>query len=144
MPRRNWPQGQPEVYAIQNRSPLYATPEWDRTRIAVLQEAFLRERIETDRLRGEIRAAGERARSVGPVDVVPIRGSGELIKADWQVVTGAARTAFGPIREAVRFVGGAAALVGPRGMRPLVAAWRCRHSASRARARTWHVGGAMT
>src|SRR6202040_2929281 len=88
-------EGQPEVYAIQNRSPLYATPDWDRTRIAVLQEAFLRERIETDRLREEIRAVGERARSVGPVDVVPNRGSVELINADWQVVTGAARTAFG-------------------------------------------------
>jgi glycosyltransferase involved in cell wall biosynthesis len=54
--------GQPEVYAIQNSSPLYATPEWDRERILALQEAFLQERIEADRLRGEIRGLCERAR----------------------------------------------------------------------------------
>jgi glycosyltransferase involved in cell wall biosynthesis len=93
---------QPEVYAIQNRSPLYATPEWDRTRIAVLQEAFLRERIETARLREEIRAADERARSIQPADVVPDRGYWDLIKADWQVVTSAVRITIGSIRVAVR------------------------------------------
>ena len=43
--------GQPEVFAIQNQSPLYATPEWDKKRIAALQESFLRERIENARLK---------------------------------------------------------------------------------------------
>jgi hypothetical protein len=52
--------GQPEVYRIQNQSPLYASAEWDRKRIEVLQEAFLRERLETARLRDEL--ASERAR----------------------------------------------------------------------------------
>lgn len=51
--------GQLEVYAIQNQSPLYASPEWDRLRIAALQDAFLRERLETGRLRDAIRTAGE-------------------------------------------------------------------------------------
>lgn len=43
--------GQPEVFAIQNASPLYNTPEWDKRRIELLQGAWLRERIEAARLR---------------------------------------------------------------------------------------------
>jgi glycosyltransferase involved in cell wall biosynthesis len=43
--------GQPEVYAIQNQSPLYANPEWDKKRIVLLQEALLAERLESTRLR---------------------------------------------------------------------------------------------
>jgi len=47
--------GQPEVYAIQNAAPLYATPEWDKQRIHSLQQALLRERVETSRLKEMIR-----------------------------------------------------------------------------------------
>lgn len=58
-------QAQPEVYVIQNQSPLYAGPDWDKKRIEALQQAFLQERIEADRLREQIRtmrgsAAGDR------------------------------------------------------------------------------------
>jgi hypothetical protein len=47
--------GQPEAYAIQNQSPLYATPEWDKRRITALQDAWLRDRIEAARLKDVIR-----------------------------------------------------------------------------------------
>jgi glycosyltransferase involved in cell wall biosynthesis len=52
--------GQQEVYAIQNHSPLFATPEWDRRRITILQDALLRERIEGVRLREELQLERER------------------------------------------------------------------------------------
>jgi glycosyltransferase involved in cell wall biosynthesis len=42
--------GQIEVYEIQNRSPLYATQEWDKKRIAIFQEAFLGERLRSSQL----------------------------------------------------------------------------------------------
>lgn len=55
--------GQPEVYTIQNTSPLYAGESWDRARIAEFQKTLLNERLENSRLREEIRklrpAAGE-------------------------------------------------------------------------------------
>jgi glycosyltransferase involved in cell wall biosynthesis len=94
--------GQPEVYAIQNRSPLYATPEWDKKRIVALQEAFLRERLETDRLRGEIRAIRERACSVQRADALPDPAFGEPIKTDWRTTADAARIALGEVRDTVR------------------------------------------
>jgi glycosyltransferase involved in cell wall biosynthesis len=50
-------QAQPEVFAIQAGSPLYAGHEWDRRRIAVLQEAYLRERITVNELREQIAAS---------------------------------------------------------------------------------------
>ncbi|MBB5688885.1 glycosyltransferase [Roseomonas alkaliterrae] len=43
--------GQPEVFAIQNAAPLYRSAEWDRRRIEMFQQAWLRERIEAARLR---------------------------------------------------------------------------------------------
>ncbi|WP_245211545.1 glycosyltransferase family 2 protein [Neoroseomonas oryzicola] len=43
--------GQPEVFAIQNASPLYRSPEWDRRRIEMFQGAWLSERMEAARLR---------------------------------------------------------------------------------------------
>lgn len=43
--------GQPEVFAIQNASPLYRSAEWDRRRIEKFQGAWLTERIEAARLR---------------------------------------------------------------------------------------------
>lgn len=43
--------GQPEVYAIQNASPLYRSAEWDRRRIELLQKAWLDARLEAMRLR---------------------------------------------------------------------------------------------
>lgn len=46
--------GQPEVFAIQNGSPLYASAEWDKKRIAALQEALLGERLAAARLQAEI------------------------------------------------------------------------------------------
>lgn len=42
--------GQPEVFAIQNASPLYRSPEWDRRRIELFQQAWLAARIEAARL----------------------------------------------------------------------------------------------
>ncbi len=52
--------GQPEVFAIQNASPLYRTPEWDRRRLEMFQEAWLAARIEAARLR---EAAAESAKA---------------------------------------------------------------------------------
>jgi len=60
--------GQPEVYAIQNNSPLYATPKWDRERICALQEAFLQERLEAARLRAMLRDAHEELRRLRIAD----------------------------------------------------------------------------
>lgn len=49
--------GQPEVFAIQNAAALYATPDWDRRRIALFQQAWLDARIEADTLRDALREA---------------------------------------------------------------------------------------
>jgi glycosyltransferase involved in cell wall biosynthesis len=46
--------GQPEVYAIQNASPLYASGAWDKRRITEYQNALLNERIENARLRSKL------------------------------------------------------------------------------------------
>jgi cellulose synthase/poly-beta-1,6-N-acetylglucosamine synthase-like glycosyltransferase len=43
--------GQPEVFAIQNASPLYRSAEWDRRRIELLQKAWLAARLEAASLR---------------------------------------------------------------------------------------------
>ena len=43
--------GQPEVFAIQNASPLYRNPEWDRRRIEMFQKAWLGARMEAAGLR---------------------------------------------------------------------------------------------
>jgi hypothetical protein len=43
--------GQPEVFAIQNASPLYRSPEWDRRRIEMFQTAWLAARMEAAGLR---------------------------------------------------------------------------------------------
>ncbi len=43
--------GQPEVFAIQNASPLYAGPEWDRKRIELFQRAWLDARLDAAALR---------------------------------------------------------------------------------------------
>jgi hypothetical protein len=43
--------GQPEVFAIQNASPLYSSAEWDRRRITILQQAWLAARMEAACLR---------------------------------------------------------------------------------------------
>ena len=45
--------GQPEVYPLQNTSKLYASPKWDRLRIALYQARVLELRLETDQLRNE-------------------------------------------------------------------------------------------
>lgn len=37
--------GQPEVFAIQNASPVYRSPEWDRRRIELFQKAWLEARM---------------------------------------------------------------------------------------------------
>lgn len=47
--------GQPEVYSIQNASPLYASEDWDKRRISEFQKKYLKERIKNERLRGAIR-----------------------------------------------------------------------------------------
>lgn len=43
--------GQPEVFAIQNASPVYDSREWDRRRIEMLQNAWLGARLEAAGLR---------------------------------------------------------------------------------------------
>jgi glycosyltransferase involved in cell wall biosynthesis len=47
-------QGQPQVYEIQNRAALYASPEWDRLRILEFQSALLHARIENENLRRKL------------------------------------------------------------------------------------------
>ncbi len=47
--------GQPEVHAIQDSATLYASPAWDRRRIAILQDALLSARIDTERLSANLR-----------------------------------------------------------------------------------------
>lgn len=94
--------GQPEVYAIQNQSTLYASPEWDKTRIVVLQEAFLQERLETARLRDQIHTDRENVRLLRSAASLPDCASGVPIKDAWRVMTAAAGIATGLIREAAR------------------------------------------
>ncbi|MBW6397817.1 glycosyltransferase [Roseomonas sp. HJA6] len=48
--------GQPEVFAIQNASPIYRSEAWDRRRIDLFQKAWLEARIEASRLREELAA----------------------------------------------------------------------------------------
>lgn len=55
--------GQPEVFAIQNASPLYASADWDRRRIELFQHAWLSERIEAARLRETNGSGGASARA---------------------------------------------------------------------------------
>ncbi|MEO3472524.1 glycosyltransferase family 2 protein [Roseomonas sp. CAU 1739] len=50
--------GQPEVFAIQNASPLYSNAEWDRRRIDMFQKAWLAARLESASLREAARAGG--------------------------------------------------------------------------------------
>jgi glycosyltransferase involved in cell wall biosynthesis len=82
--------GQPEVHAIQSSAPLYATPEWDRKRIEVLQEAFLRERIEAERLRGEVRELRQTARSAERADAAPAPDTRVVVTDGWWRTTDAA------------------------------------------------------
>ncbi|WP_170979182.1 glycosyltransferase family 2 protein [Roseomonas sp. HF4] len=48
--------GQPEVFAIQNASPIYRSAQWDKRRIEILQAAWLTARIEAARLREATRS----------------------------------------------------------------------------------------
>ncbi|MFC5507977.1 glycosyltransferase family 2 protein [Bosea massiliensis] len=50
--------GQPEVFQIQASAPIYASREWDKRRIELLQEAWLAARIEN----GHLRAALDQSR----------------------------------------------------------------------------------
>jgi glycosyltransferase involved in cell wall biosynthesis len=45
--------GQPEVFEIQNSAAVYRTPEWDRRRIAIYQQALLAQRIAEAEARGD-------------------------------------------------------------------------------------------
>ena len=49
--------GQPEVYRIQNSSPLYQSDGWSRRRIEILQSALLASRIENAELKRQLRGA---------------------------------------------------------------------------------------
>ena len=57
-------QAQPEVYEIQNKSPLYAGEEWTKRRVRVLQKLLLDERIENARLRDRIRLSAPTGESI--------------------------------------------------------------------------------
>jgi glycosyltransferase involved in cell wall biosynthesis len=46
--------GQPEVYAIQNASPLYRSAEWDRRRLELFQQAYLKARVELTFLKAQV------------------------------------------------------------------------------------------
>jgi glycosyltransferase involved in cell wall biosynthesis len=48
----NLAKGQPEVFAIQNNAPLFRTPEWDRRRIEIYQNAVLSLRLQLIELQG--------------------------------------------------------------------------------------------
>lgn len=63
-------EGQPEAYASQNQSLLYATAAWDKKRILLLQEALLRERMESARLKEIVRVAGKRQRYHQAADTI--------------------------------------------------------------------------
>jgi hypothetical protein len=95
-------EGQPEVFAIQNRSPLYATPEWDKKRIAALQGAFLRERIDAARLREEIRTARARTRDLRSIGALRDCGSREPIGDARPITASTTRTAVRLIGDAVQ------------------------------------------
>jgi hypothetical protein len=87
-------QGQPEVFAIQNQSPLYASAEWDRKRIEALQQAWLNERIEAQQLRDELAAAsGGRPRAVLRTRMQRLR---------WRVLEGCVRYLPGGVLEGLR------------------------------------------
>jgi GT2 family glycosyltransferase len=60
-------QGQPEVYGIQNSSPLYASEDWSQRRIAIYQKALLATRIENTELKAKLDAGppGGPARRAG-------------------------------------------------------------------------------
>lgn len=45
--------GQPEVFAIQNASPVFRSTEWDRRRLEISQEAYLKARVDLASLRSE-------------------------------------------------------------------------------------------
>jgi glycosyltransferase involved in cell wall biosynthesis len=64
--------GQPEVYRIQNASPLYRSEEWSHRRIAILQENLLAARLENERLRMEL-SAGKTGNAVATVLAVADR-----------------------------------------------------------------------
>ncbi|BDG70901.1 glycosyltransferase family 2 protein [Roseomonas fluvialis] len=85
--------GQPEVFAIQNASPVFRTPEWDRRRIEMYQYALLSQRIE------EIERQDGRAPWTQPHGIGLVRS--------W-LVRHLPRPAVGAIRAAKR------RLVGPR------------------------------
>jgi glycosyltransferase involved in cell wall biosynthesis len=45
--------GQPEVFEIQNTAPVFRSPEWDRRRIEIYQQAILAQRIAEAEARGD-------------------------------------------------------------------------------------------
>jgi hypothetical protein len=55
--------GQPEVYAIQNASPLYSGSEWDKRRIEEYQKSLLNEGIDNARLREQLRGLRSKVQS---------------------------------------------------------------------------------
>jgi glycosyltransferase involved in cell wall biosynthesis len=92
-------EGQPEVYRIQNQSPLYEKPEWDKKRIEALQEAFLRERLETARLRDALRSATEQTRSIKSMEVKVDPVYRTLMAGRWRRFPGAGRAAVRQMRD---------------------------------------------
>jgi glycosyltransferase involved in cell wall biosynthesis len=67
--------GQPEAYAIQNSAPLYRTPEWDRKRLEMFQNAYLATRLELARLReGQAPAGGAAPRTLRDVALTTLPG----------------------------------------------------------------------
>jgi hypothetical protein len=94
--------GQLEVYAIQNQSPLYATPEWDKQRIATLQEAFLRERLQIAQLKEELHTTRESVRRLKHAYRLRVgRSVGAAVEA-WLAAVAFARAAPGVLRDTVR------------------------------------------
>ncbi len=71
--------GQPEVFAIQNGSPLYASAEWDKKRIAALQEALLGERLAAARLQAEIRTIRDHGYPIGAAYGIRGRDTNKII-----------------------------------------------------------------
>lgn len=88
--------GQPEVFAIQNASPLYSNAEWDRRRIDMLQKAWLAARLEAASLREAAPGSGG--------------GAGALPRLPWKARIATALPA--PVVRVIRGV--KRRLVGPR------------------------------
>lgn len=100
--------GQPEVYRIQNSSPLYQSEEWFRRRIAEFQKYLLMFRLENAQLRVELRKS-ERYRAEAETLGAQMRAAeekAERYRAEAEAVqTSTSWRITGPLRSIRRLLG---------------------------------------